>query len=495
MPTTKGMIYIIIDSFHPRALAQGLQQGKLPALSFLIKNGSLDEGCVSNFPTMTPACTSALATGAPPSRHTVPGIVWYHRGERRIINYNFNWLSLFQRGLQQKVQDLVFNLNHRHLSWEVQTIYEQLEVKGILTAAVNPFFYRANTAYSVRLPFIIKLLTLFELSDMKIFGPQGFCLGQLYQPPGKLRQIIKDIRYWRKFGLNDEFSVRAAAWFLQQKQRPRLLTIYFPDTDKAAHAQNADCCHPCLTKLDQKIAELLNCFPSWQEALNQYTFLVVGDHAQSTLTKGRQALIKIPRRLAMYAQAKPADEYIEEKDIAICSNERMAYIYILRYRPGMRKHMVKCLLEEPQLDQVIWQEAGWYHVATHRGNLSFRKGGQLKDDYHNRWEVVGDKAALDMTVEGEQIRYGVYPNALERISHCLDNPHAGELVITAKPGYILQGEGNPGRPGKGSHGSLHQEDSLVPLIISGTSQRLDKPRLIDIVPFIKSLLLNDDNKQ
>lgn len=489
MPKNKKVLYIIIDSFHPRALEHCRQQGKLPALSFLIENGSLDTHCVSNFPTMTPACTCTLSTGAPPSLHGIPGIVWYHRGERRIVNYNAKWSTVLKGGLLQAAQDLVFNLNHKQLSWEVQTIYEDLETKGLYTAAVNPFFYRGNTEYPAHIPFIVKLLTLFELEDMKIFGPKGFCLGQVYQPPGALRQTVGDIRYWRKFGLNDKFSIRAVEWFLQQEQRPDLLTVYFPDTDNVAHSRNADCCDPCLTRLDKKIAEILDCFPNWQRALEEYTIVVVGDHAQSTLEKGKKAIIKLPHLLAAYSQAKIGDENIEEKDIAICSNERMAYIYILRYRPGMRRNMVKCLLQESQVDQVLWKEEPWYHAEAGKGKLSFRKGGNTRDDYGNQWEVTGDASILDITVEGEQIRYGLYPNALERISHCLDNPNAGELVVTAKPGYILHGEGTPGRPGKGSHGSLHQEDSLVPLIISGTAQKIDKPRIVDIVPFIKSLLL------
>ncbi|MCL5781457.1 MAG: alkaline phosphatase family protein [Firmicutes bacterium] len=489
MPETKRILYIVIDSFHPRALEHCRRQGKLPALSFLIENGSLDNHCISNFPTMTPACTSTLSTGAPPSLHTIPGIIWYHRGERRIVDYNSRLLSVLKRGLQQAVRDFVFNLNHKQLSWEVRTVYEDLEARGFYTAAVNQFFYRGNTEYQAHIPFILKLLTLFELEDMRIFGPKGLSLGQLYQPPGTLRQTIKDIRYWRKFGVNDKFSIRAVEWFLQQEQRPDLLTVYFPDTDNLSHSQNADCCEPCLTKIDKKITDILNCFPSWEKALEEYVIILVGDHAQSTLEKGKKAIIKVPQRLEMYTQAKTGEENIEEKDIAICSNERMAYIYILRYRPGIRRNMVKCLLQEPQVDQVIWKEDPWYHVETERGVLSFRKGGNYRDEYGNQWDVSGEKAALDMILEENQILYDLYPNALERISQCLDNPNAGELVVTAKPGYLLAGEGAPWRHGKGSHGSLHREDTMVPLIISGTSQRIEKPRLVDVVPFIKSLLL------
>ena len=486
MPVRKKVIYMVIDSFHPRALEHGIGQGLLPAFSFLIENGRLYPDCISVFPTVTPACTASLTTGAPPSLHGIPGIVWYHRGERRIIDYGSNWYSILRNGLVQAAQEYLFNLNHKHLGWQVRTIYEDLESKGYFTAASNPIIYRGNKEYLAQIPLLIKLVTLFQVDDRKIYGPKGFLLGKFYQPPGELRQSVTDIRYWPRFAVNDRFSARAAQWFLQQKPKPDLLTVYFPDTDKQAHKKDADCCNPCLTKVDKRLQELLNGFPSWQKALEECIFIVVGDHGQSTI-QGRKSLVRIDKLLNFYSQARIGENPVEEKDIAICSNERLAYIYILRYRPGMRRSIAECLIKEPNVDQVIWQDQTWYYVVTSKGKLSFRKKGNLQDSYGNCWEITGEPEILDMKIEGNVIHYNTYPNALERIFHCLDNPNAGELVVTAKPGYLLAGAGAPPWPGKGSHGSLYREDSLVPLIISGTSATMEKPRITDVVPFIKSL--------
>ncbi|AEF94129.1 type I phosphodiesterase/nucleotide pyrophosphatase [Desulfotomaculum nigrificans CO-1-SRB] len=486
-PQPKTVIYMIIDSFHPRALRHCLGQGKLPALSYLIQQGHLDEQCVSVFPTITPVCTSTLTTGAPPAGHGIPGIIWYHRGERRIVDYGANWWSIWKNGLVQTCQDMIFNLNHKHLSWQVRTIYEELEARGLNTAAVNPIIFRANTRYEVHIPLLLKLITLFQVDNGKVYGPQGFCLGRLYQPPGALRQDIKNMRFGAKLGFNDNFSAVVAQWFLRQKPRANLLTIYFPDMDSTAHAKNPDCCEPCLTKIDQKIAAVLDCFPSWSGALEENVFVLVGDHGQSAL-KRRGKTIKLPRLLKNYSQAKLGENPVEDKDIAICSNERVAYIYIIRHRPGMRKDIVRHLLTEPRIDQIIWREDQWYHVQQPGKNkLSFCKGDKYTDIYGQSWQITGDPKSLDLQLDGNYITYGQYPNALARIADCLDNPHAGDMVITAKPGYLLGGEGAPPFPGAGSHGSLHREDSLVPLIISGTSAKIEKPRLVDVMPFICSL--------
>ncbi|RYD04631.1 hypothetical protein N752_14765 [Desulforamulus aquiferis] len=343
---SKGVIYIVIDSFHPRALRHCREKGKLPALSFLIERGHLDESCISIFPTVTPSCTSTLATGDHPAQHGIPGMVWYHRGERRIICYGANWLSILKSGVYQSSMDFFFNLNHKHLGWDVRTIYEDLESQGITTAAANPFIYRGNDEYDAKIPLSIKLTTLFELDKGKIHGPKKLCLGQLHQPPGNLDLVTEDVRYWKNFGINDKVSVAAATWFLQQDERPDLLTIYFPDTDSVAHSENADCCEPCLTNVDKHLSKILDCFDSWEQALEEYVFVLVGDHAQSTLEKGKRAFIKIPEILKQYSQARLGENPVEGKDIAICSNARTAYIYILQHRQGMRKDIMKKLLAE-----------------------------------------------------------------------------------------------------------------------------------------------------
>lgn len=487
MTVPKKVIYIIIDSIHPRALAQCLEQGKLPAFAFLIENGHFYPDCVSCFPTTTPVCTASLTTGATPDLHGIPGMVWYHRGERRIVDYGANWYSMIKKGLVQVIQDHLFYMNHKHLGWQVRTIYEDLESKGYYTAAANPFIYRGNQEHLVKMPLLMQLVSLFQLESTKIYGPKGLSLGKFYQPPGELRQSATDIRYWHHFGVNDRFSARSARWFLQQHRKPDLLTVYFPDTDQRSHKNDADCCKPCLTRVDQHLQEILNTFSSWQQALAEYIFVLVGEHGHSTI-RGRKSLIRLDKLLSIYAQAKIGENPVEEKDIAICANGRMAYIYILRYRPGMRRYIADILIKEPNIDQVMWQDQGWYHVVTTRGKLSFRKGGKLLDHYSNAWEIQGEKEALDLRFEGDVIYYASYPNALERIAQCLDNPNTGELVVTAQPGYLLAGAGAPLWPGKGSHGSLYWEDSLVPLIISGTSGKLLKPRISDVVPFIKSIM-------
>lgn len=58
--------------------------------------------------------------------------------------------------------------------------------------------------------------------------------------------------------------------------------------------------------------------------------------------------------------------------------------------------------------------------------------------------------------------------------------HEGRyVVITVKPGYELVGESSPTHIGGAAHGSLHEKDSLVPLLVSGTDTRPKTLRIVD----------------
>ena len=42
---------------------------------------------VTTFPSLTPVCLSSIATGGHPDVHEIPHLVWYHRGEERLVEY------------------------------------------------------------------------------------------------------------------------------------------------------------------------------------------------------------------------------------------------------------------------------------------------------------------------------------------------------------------------------------------------------------------------
>ena len=69
-----------------------------------------------------------------PGGHWVMGMNWFHRLERRYIEYGSSFEATRTFGLFRAMYDLVYNMNLDHLSWEAQTIFERLGDAGVRTA-------------------------------------------------------------------------------------------------------------------------------------------------------------------------------------------------------------------------------------------------------------------------------------------------------------------------------------------------------------------------
>ena len=67
--------------------------------------------------------------------------------------------------------------------------------------------------------------------------------------------------------------------------------------------------------------------------------------------------------------------------------------------------------------------------------------------------------------------------------------HDGDyLVVNAKPGYEFLAESSPTHVGGASHGGLHEQDSLVPMIVTGTNTKPKNLRILDLKDWILSLI-------
>jgi hypothetical protein len=99
--------------------------------------------------------------------------------------------------------------------------------------------------------------------------------------------------------------------------------------------------------------------------------------------------------------------------------------------------------------------------------LRFRPGAEVRDRRGAGWELEGDTAAMAATVEGGVVDSEAYPDGLARLWNALTAPHAGEILMSADPGYEFVDWGGMTHCPGGSHGALHAGDSLGPLLLCG----------------------------
>ena len=103
LPATKKLILILIDGLTPSMLEDTLERGAAPSLGLLAEHGRYRRA-ISTFPSLTPVCLSALVTGAHPDVHEIPHLVWYHRGEQRLVEYGSSFGAVRAAGTKQSLR-------------------------------------------------------------------------------------------------------------------------------------------------------------------------------------------------------------------------------------------------------------------------------------------------------------------------------------------------------------------------------------------------------
>lgn len=485
----KKLILFIIDSLHPVVLGRTLSEGNAPALKFLARSGKYYDKVISCFPTMTPVAMSSIITGHLADKHRVPGFIWYNEKIAQIVDYGATWQSLLRLGPERVIRNLLKRLNEEHLSLETPTLYEKLEARGLETGNINFFIHRASQEYISRIPFLITLASGFRLYKEHVFGPKVLTLGGLIHPTPARRPFLSPSGIFHRFGFNDVFSGMMAAQIIESGQQPDFFMIYFPDNDKHSHRKGPWRTGPSLERADKQIGAVLDALGPWEKALEDNVIIVVGDHSQTTIGLGNEYLIDLDRALRNFKRLKATEKFDgSNKEIAICPNERMAFVHILQQNEEILFQIVEILARDYRNAQIAWKNRQNHYSVVQGGTekrLDFFSGGKYSDSYGQSWGFDGDLEVVDARVsEGSTIEFGHYPDAFARLASAIDAHQELCLVLSARSGYEYFAEGAPIHPGGGSHGSLEQEDSVVPMIISGTSQHLDNPRITGLYSFV-----------
>lgn len=471
MPDTRPVHLIVIDGWHPGLLAA--ERARLPALSHLVRHGVLDEGCISTFPTVTPTALATLVTGGGPDWHGIPGIMWYHRGEDRYVHYWPSPQKLAAGTMRQVVEDIVHHLNHSHLK-APSTVFERLEDAGWRCGHVNYPVGRGRTLHRARLPFL--LAQLLGTRELAVPGPRHVYLGDLIRPEG----------FWPSgvFGRYGIVDARAAAYghAMIRRWRPDFSLIYLNEHDMHSHRAGPMGCGRSLRAVDAAVGHLLDAYGGWAAAVREARWILVGDHAQSAIGGVPGHAVRVFRQFPGFSVAPLARGGLwrDGHDLAVAPNDRAMLLTVRD--PARRPELVAELAAWPCVQQLAWREAGWDHVLDPGAgaHLAWRPGQAWHDALGQGWELVGDLAALELHVTAPgMLGWGSYPDALGRLMASLSS--GVDLVVTARRGYEFTTGVTMGR---GNHGSLEREDSLVPLLTVGLPPVPRPARTLDVAGLI-----------
>lgn len=157
-----------------------------------------------------------------------------------------------------------------------------------------------------------------------------------------------------------------------------------------------------------------------------------------------------------------------------------------RRHPGL----IEDLLGEEAVDIVACRNAeGGADVLSRRGEARLRlDGAQLHYEvkrgdpfgYPRLPADLGPEQSLEKTLDTD------YPDAPFQIAHLLTSPRAGDLVISARPGFDLRRKYEHPEH-RGSHGSLHMSHMRVPLV-TNVPLEMRPVRTADVFPTALALL-------
>ena len=450
MPETdapaKKLVLVVIDGLTPAVLERGVREGRLPALAFLLDAGTYERG-TTVFPSLTPVCLASIATGAYPDVHHIPHLAWYHRGEKRLVEYGSSFSAMRAAGARRSIRDTIFNMNHAHLAAGATTVFEAFDDAGRVPAAINFTCYRGRTRHPIRLPGLARRNRWYEAA----YGPRRFFFFNLFESdvtgaPLAIRSRLE--------GSIDDYAAAVGSW-LVTRDGFDFLVFYLPDYDYASHIAGPDAALGALERADRALGRLMESAGGFEGFLERYAVVVCSDHGQTPV-----------ERLARLQDAYP--EGIAACILAAASN-RAGMVYRL---PGCRtdvRELAQRLDDQPAADVVLFREDG-AAVARREGlELRFAPEGE------GGWSLEGDAAVLDEER---------YPNGLERAWRALACPNAGELLVSAAEGWELADLGGRHHVGGGSHGSLLAGDSTVPLVAAGFegSPFPPDPTVTDLAP-------------
>jgi hypothetical protein len=479
--TPKKLVLVIIDALKPSMLERAIAGGRAPALARIREQGVYVGDCVAEFPSVTPVCAATITTGVGPDQHLIPSMNWYHRDEGRYVEYGSSFSASRQFGVVRSLTDTVYRMNDEHLSHDVETVFESLDDMGVRTAGTTYLIYRGRHPHEVANESALARIVTSTLFRRTIYGPEELFYADLYasRRTGCRGQLGLP-------GARDQHTGCVGAYLVEHDLFDFML-FSLPDNDAYSHRNGPHAQVTSIAAADRQIERLMHAGGGPDEFLANHAVVVASDHSQAAV----EERIRLDYAFSDFDVATPSPSRSIGAEIALSPAQRAAMIYALDEDHAERvvERAIETVRELDGVDLIMSLADDEAVVRSRRGELRFRSGGDLVDRRGERWSVEGDLAVLRAEVQDGRFLSTEYPDALNRVWSSLRCPNAGEVLLSAAPGYEFVDWGGSDHVGGGSHGSLHRSDSLGALLWCGTGPdsrgARDQWSLRDIAPMIR----------
>jgi hypothetical protein len=372
-------------------------------------------------------------------------------------------------------------MNDEHLSHDVETVFESLDDADVRTAGTTYLIYRGRHPHEVANESALARIVTSTLFRRTIMGPQELFYADLYasQRTGCRGQLGLP-------GARDQHTGCVGAYMAEHDLFDFML-FSLPDNDAYSHRNGPHAQVTSIAAADRQIERLMHAAGGPEEFLATHAVIVASDHSQASV----EERIRLDQAFTEFDVATPSPSRSIGAELAISPAQRSAMLYVLDedHTDRVVQRAIDTVRELDGVDLIMSLEEGEAVVRSRRGELRFTAGGDLVDRRGERWSVEGELGVLRAELQDGQFLSTEYPDALGRVWAELHCPNAGEVLLSAAPGYEFVDWGGSDHVGGGSHGSLHRSDSLGALLWCGTGPDSragrDQWSLRDITPMIR----------
>ena len=261
------------------------------------------------------------------------------------------------------------------------------------------------------------------------------------------------------------------------------LLFSLPDNDTHSHRHGPEGQVRSIGEADRALERMTHAAGGVDRFLEDHAVIVMSDHSQTAVGER----VNLAGALDTWRVLGPADPLPDEAELAVCPNARSAMVYALD-EAGRERTVQRVAHELRRIDgvEITAHRAGGEGVVwSKRGELRFAPDGDLEDGRGRSWSVEGELAALGLERKDGRVAGDLYPDALGRLWSAIDCPTAGDVVVSAAPGYEFVDWGGADHVPGGSHGSLGAGDSNGTLVMCGVdAPARDEWSIADVTPLI-----------
>jgi arylsulfatase A-like enzyme len=449
VPPSPSVIILLADGARPDVLGAALRTRELPALAQLAEEGG-SHTIATVFPSVTGPAYTPFLTGQHPGSVGLPGLRWYDRAHSAC-----RWPSYARSYIGPQCRFL-----DRDLAEDAET--------------------------------------MFELADSSI---------------GALSVIRRGLTPSRQIGSGSAFVARTAVTHFRGKvsgwldidrniggrfvqrvrdERPEFGFAAFTGIDKASHAFGHDSgmVHDAMRVVDD-VCGRIRADAERSGRWDSTHLWVVSDHGHSRVTT-HEDLARVVASLGFRVVAHPWTVRRGAQIAVAVSGNAMAHIYTglesrtQRFWPSLSSEwdcVANMLLSRESVDvmllplspascEVSARERGSAVVSWDDGRYAYHPitGDPLGIGEH---DYLSESDAFDVTVDS------FYPDAIVQIARISSCARSGDIILSAAPDWDFRARYEP-IPHVSSHGALHREHMLVPLI---TNRPIQGParRTVDVM--------------